>query len=141
MDKLSQHDVVFMFLALGTLLLSARIFGEAARYFSQPAVLGEIIAGVLLGPSVFGRFAPQLHEALFPAHGPGAIVLDGFTTLAIVLFLLVAGLEVDLSRVWKQGRVAVAVSLAGMVFPFALGFGAASAAPGLMGKEPHADPT
>lgn len=139
MDKLSQHDVVVMFLALGALLATARVFGEGVRYLRQPAVLGEILAGIALGPAVLGRLAPGLQQFLFPKTGPAAVALDGMTTLAIVLFLLVAGLEVDLSRVWKQGRTAVAVSVAGMVVPFALGFGAAWVAPALMGKEPAAD--
>jgi Kef-type K+ transport system membrane component KefB/mannitol/fructose-specific phosphotransferase system IIA component (Ntr-type) len=141
MDKLSQHEIVVMFLALGTLLAAARLFGEAARYFRQPAVLGEIVAGVLLGPAVLGRLAPEAETLLFPRHGPNAIALDALTTLAVVLFLLVAGMEVDLSRVWKQGRTAIVISVVGMAFPFAVGLAAASLAPDTLGREPGADPT
>src|SRR4051812_3100473 len=141
MERLSQHDVVVMFLALGTLLAAARVLGETARHLSQPAVLGEILAGILLGPAVLGRLAPGLQGFLFPKSGPAVVALDGMTTLAIVLFLLVAGLEVDLSRVWKQGRTAISVAAFGMVVPFALGLVAAAGAPALMGKEPAADTT
>src|SRR5881409_3442902 len=122
MDKLSQHEIVVMFLALGTLLAAARVFGEAARYLRQPAVLGEIVAGILLGPAVLGHLAPAAEAFLFPKQGHNALALDALTNVAVVLFLLVAGMEVDLSRVWKQGRTALTVSATGMAFPFAVGF-------------------
>jgi Kef-type K+ transport system membrane component KefB len=139
MDRLAPHEIVVMFLALGTLLGSARILGEIARRFHQPAVLGEILAGILLGPTVFGWLAPGAHEALFPATGSIALVLDAFTVLAITLFLLVAGMEVDLSTIWRQGKAAISVGISGMVFPFAVGFGTAVLLPGLMGREDGAD--
>ncbi|MFA7237892.1 MAG: cation:proton antiporter [Phycisphaeraceae bacterium] len=139
MDRLSPHEIVVMFLALGTLLGAARILGELAKRVNQPAVLGEIIAGILLGPTVLGGISPQTYQTLFPATGSLALVLDGFTSLAIALFLLVAGMEVDLSTIWRQGRVAMSVSAWGMVFPWAVGFLAAAAIPTVMGREPSAD--
>lgn len=141
MAKLTQHEIVVMFLALGTLLAVARIGGETARYFRQPAVLGEIIAGILLGPAVLGHLSPATEAFLFPRQGPNALALDALTTVAVVLFLLVAGLEVDLSRVWKQGKTAMVISVTGMAFPFALGFAAGWLVPGALGREPNADPT
>jgi Kef-type K+ transport system membrane component KefB/mannitol/fructose-specific phosphotransferase system IIA component (Ntr-type) len=129
-----------MFLALGLLLASARLFGELARRFNQPAVLGEILAGILLGPTVFGALAPAWSAFLFPQAGGGALAIDGLMTLAITLFLLVAGLEVDLSTIWRQGRLAINVGLAGVLVPFAVGFGAAWYLPQLMGIEAGADP-
>lgn len=141
MEKLTQHEIVVMFLAVGALLAAARVFGETARFFRQPAILGEIIAGIVLGPAVLGRIAPGLQAFLFPRQGHNAIALDALTTVAVVLFLLVAGMEVDLSRVWKQGRTALVVSVIGMAFPFAVGFGAGWIAPATLGREPGADPT
>lgn len=141
MSKLTQHEIVVMFLALGTLLAAARVFGETARYFKQPAVLGEIVAGIVLGPAIVGRLLPDLQTFLFPKQGPNAIALDALTTVAVVLFLLVAGMEVDLSRAWRQGRRAIVISLAGMAFPFGVGLVTASLAPGLLGREPGVDPT
>jgi Kef-type K+ transport system membrane component KefB/mannitol/fructose-specific phosphotransferase system IIA component (Ntr-type) len=140
MQTLTHSEVTAMFLALGLLLASARLFGELARRFNQPAVLGEILAGILLGPTVFGALAPAWSAFLFPQAGGGALAIDGLMTLAITLFLLVAGLEVDLSTIWRQGRLAINVGLAGVLVPFAVGFGAAWYLPQLMGIEAGADP-
>jgi Kef-type K+ transport system membrane component KefB/mannitol/fructose-specific phosphotransferase system IIA component len=139
MDGLTPREITVMFSALGTLLFSARALGEIARRCNLPSVLGEIMAGILLGPTVLGALAPALSLNLFPARGGGALVLDGLTTLAIVLFLLVAGIEIDLRTVWRQGRAAICVALVGMLLPFSLGFTAAWYAPGLMGYEAGTD--
>lgn len=140
MQTLTHPEITAMFLALGLLLASARLFGEVARRFNQPSVLGEILAGILLGPTVFGALAPKWSLFLFPRTGGGALALDGLMTLAITLFLLVAGLEVDLSTIWRQGKLALNVGVAGVVVPFAVGFGAAWFLPELMGIEAGADP-
>jgi Kef-type K+ transport system membrane component KefB/mannitol/fructose-specific phosphotransferase system IIA component len=129
-----------MFLALGTLLAVARFLGELAQRFHQPAVLGEIFAGILLGPTVLGFLAPDWSDFLFPMQGGSALVLDGLTTLAIVLFLLVAGMEVDLSRIWVQGKTAITVGVSGIVIPFALGIIVAWLTPWLLGRESNAYP-
>ena len=103
MQTLTHTETTAMLLALGLLLASARLCGELARRYNQPAVLGEILAGILLGPTVFGALAPAWSAFLFPRSGGGALAIDGLMTLAITLFLLVAGLEVDLSTIWRQG--------------------------------------
>ena len=140
MDRLTSSEIVVMFLALGTLLGSARLLGEVARRMNQPSVLGEIVAGVLLGPTVLGAIVPHIHQTLFPSTGSPALLLDGLTTLAIALFLLVAGMEVDISTIWRQGKLAISVGVWGMVFPFAVGLAAALLLPRLLGRETGADP-
>lgn len=139
MVGLSHDELTTLFLALAVLLAAARALGELARRFNQPAVLGELMAGVLLGPTVFGAIAPGLSESLFPQTGGVPIALDGLTQLAIALFLLVAGMEVDLSTVWRQGKAALTIGSVGMVVPFAIGFGPAFFAPELMGRDEDAD--
>jgi Kef-type K+ transport system membrane component KefB/mannitol/fructose-specific phosphotransferase system IIA component (Ntr-type) len=134
------NEIVVMFLALGILLSFARFLGELARRFNQPTVLGEILAGILLGPTVLGAVAPEVTSFLFPNTGHGALVLDGLTTLAVVLFLLVAGMGVDLSTMWKQGRAATSVGVSGIVVPFGLGFLVAWYVPHLVGREQGANP-
>ena len=140
MQTLTHSETTALFLALGVLLAAARLLGELARRYNQPAVLGEILAGILLGPTVFGALAPEWSAFLFPRAGGGALALDGLMTLAIALFLLVAGMEVDLSTIWRQGKLAINVGVAGVVVPFAVGFGAAWFFPRLMGIEPGGDP-
>ena len=112
-------------LALAILLATARALGEIMKRFNQPSVLGEILAGILLGPTVLGTLSPYLHATIFPAQGSIAVALNGLTTVAIVLFLLVAGMEVDLSIVWRQGKKALLVSLFGITIPALLGFSVA----------------
>ncbi len=136
MEGLSSPDVVALFLGFALLLGAARVLGGVARRVRQPAVLGEILAGILLGPTVLGQLAPAVGEHLFPASGPRAIVHEGMSALAITLFLLVAGMEVNLSAIWRQGRAALAVGWLGVAFPFALGLAAGLAAPDAMGMEP-----
>jgi Kef-type K+ transport system membrane component KefB len=138
-ENLQPHEITTMFLALGSLLLSARALGEIARRLSLPSVIGEILAGILLGPTVLGHLAPGLNEALFPARGNGALMLDGLTTLAIALFLLVAGMEINLATVWRRGRAALLVALCGMSLPFVLGFAMAWWLPTLVGMQEGTD--
>lgn len=135
MTHLTPHQVTVMFLSLGTLLVATRVLGELSKRFNQPAVLGEIIAGILLGPTVLGVVSPQWSARLFPQTGANALAMDGLTTLSIVLYLLVAGMEVNLSTIWRQGRSAFAVSVSGTVVPFIMGFAAAWATPALLGYE------
>ncbi|NUQ60879.1 MAG: cation:proton antiporter [Pirellulales bacterium] len=140
MDSLAPHEITVMLLALGVLLGTARLLGELAQRLHQPAVLGEILAGILLGPTVLGTLAPPCNALLFPKHGANAITLDGIATLAVVLFLLVAGMEVDLSTVWRRGKVALKVGTAGILVPLALGFLAAWIVPQALGRQAEADP-
>lgn len=133
MHNLTSNEIVVMFVALGMLLAAARAFAEVARRFNQPMVLGELLAGIVLGPTVLGAAFPELVERLFPQQGNLAVALDGLTTVAISLFLLVAGMEVDLSSIWRQGRAAVAVSVSGIVLPFSVGLAIAIFAPHWIG--------
>jgi len=140
MQSLSADNIIVFFLALGLLLGVSRILGELAQKVHQPAILGELLAGVILGPTVLGTLSPETSAYLFPQQGPNAIALNTITTLAVVLFLLVAGMEVDLSIIGKQGKVAPRVSISGIVLPFLLGLAAAWFAPQALGRHADADP-
>jgi Kef-type K+ transport system membrane component KefB len=141
MGTLTSHNITVLFLSLGVLLCVAHVLGELAQRLRQPSVLGELIAGVLLGPTVLGGIAPGLSEFLFPLQGANAIALDAIATLAIGLFLLVAGMEVDLSTVWKQGKVGCKVGITSIVIPFFIALGAAMVLPEALGRHGDADPT
>jgi Kef-type K+ transport system membrane component KefB len=116
------HDVLLFLLSLAVLLGAARTLGEVCRRLGFPAVVGEIIAGVLIGKTVLGRVAPGAFAWLFP-DGPAKTMLAGYTTVAVMLLLVVAGLEIDLTVVRKSGRVVLLTSIVGLVLPFALGYG------------------
>lgn len=122
MAKLSPDEIVQLFLAVAALLAMGRALGELVRKLGQPSVLGEMLAGIVLGPTVLGALAPDAMHYLFPATGSVPIALDALTTVAISLFLLVAGMEVDLSTMFRQGRVAIGVGVGSTLLPFALGF-------------------
>lgn len=135
MSNLQPEDITLLFVSLGVLLLVARVLGELVQRLGQPSVIGELAAGILLGPTLLGLFFPGVVETLFPASGPVATAFDGLTTVAIAMFLLVAGLEVDLAMVWRQGKLALGVGVLGIVVPFAMGFGAAAGGYALFGAD------
>jgi len=135
LPHLTQHEVMTMFLALAVLLGTAKLAGELMQKLGQPSVLGEILAGILLGPTLLGHFKPQIYAALFPSTGAMPIVLETVTTIGVVFFLLTAGLEIDLRSIFRQGKSALLVSFFGVIIPFALGFAAAGAFPRFLGAE------
>jgi Kef-type K+ transport system membrane component KefB/mannitol/fructose-specific phosphotransferase system IIA component (Ntr-type) len=137
---LTGNEMAMAFLALGILLGMARLFGELAKHFKQPVVLGEIAAGVLVGPTVLGSAFPHVAAVVFPREGAGAIALQGFCSIAVALFLLVAGMEVHVGTIWRQGRTAVIVSLAGIIVPFSVGFGSAWFVGPALSRPADADP-
>jgi Kef-type K+ transport system membrane component KefB/mannitol/fructose-specific phosphotransferase system IIA component (Ntr-type) len=139
MSHLSPHEVMSIFLALAALLASAKVAGELVKKFDQPSVLGEIIAGILLGPTVLGHYNPATYNLLFPRTGPVALVLDGVTAISVVFFLLTAGIEIDLASIFRQGKSAMLVSSFGMVIPFAFGFLSAYAFPAFLGADEGAN--
>lgn len=116
------QDVLVFLVSLAALLGSARILGEGARRLGFPAVVGEIVSGILIGRTVLGRIAPQVFAWTFP-EGTPKILLSGYTTVAVMLLLVVAGLEIDLTVVRKSGRVVLFTSAMGLVLPFFLGWG------------------
>jgi Kef-type K+ transport system membrane component KefB len=120
--KLSHADVVHLLVQLSIMLLMGRLLAEVARKFKQPAVIGEIIAGLLLGPTILGMINPEWFQTLYPVPSSSATVLSGFVQVAVIMLLFIAGLEVDLHIVWQQGRQAVFTSLLGLVIPFFIGF-------------------
>jgi Kef-type K+ transport system membrane component KefB len=138
MTKLSQAEVMNLLMQLGTMLIMGRLLAELARIVKQPAVIGEILAGIILGPTVFGMLFPEAFEGLFPP-GSSFLVLDGFVQVAVVMLLFIAGLEVDLHIVMQQGRQALFTSLFGLVIPFVFGFGLPYMFPETFGKTSETD--
>ena len=136
---LTTHDIAIFLLEIGLLLGLARFLGEIARRYGQPMVVGEIFAGIVLGPTVFGTVAPEFQRTLFPSSDAVIITMDGLTTVAVVLLLLVAGIEINLPSVWRQRKTAFLVSALGMVLPFSIGYAVAWQFSGFFGIEPGGD--
>ncbi|MCS6974597.1 MAG: cation:proton antiporter [Cyclobacteriaceae bacterium] len=118
---MSHAEVVRLLVQLGIMLIAGRIFAELARRLKQPAVVGEILAGILLGPTFLGMVSPESFSILFPP-GTSSTVLSGFVQVAVVMLLFIAGMEVDLHIVWQQGRQALLTSAMGLIIPFFTGF-------------------
>lgn len=140
MGQLTSENLTVLFLSVGVILATARIGAELVQRFGQPSVLGEILAGILLGPTCLGVIAPEWFRFLFPREGVTPAVLEGFNTIGLAMFLLVAGLEVDLSTIWRQGRAAMSVGVAGIALPFGFGLAAGIVAPRQFGMAPDSDP-
>jgi Kef-type K+ transport system membrane component KefB len=107
-------DIARLFLAIAAILAGAKLLGELAERIGQPAVLGELVAGVLLGGSVLG---------VVPADGPAADVIHVLAQLGVLLLLFEIGLETDLREMFRVGPASLAVALVGVAVPFALGYG------------------
>ncbi|MGH6683224.1 MAG: cation:proton antiporter [Pseudolabrys sp.] len=106
---------------IGLLLLVGRLLGEVLLRFKQPAVMGQLIAGLLLGPSLFGAIFPDLQHAVFPAAKDQQAMLDALSQFGILMLLLLTGMETDLKLVRQTGGASISASLAGIVLPFICG--------------------
>jgi Kef-type K+ transport system membrane component KefB len=102
---------------------TARLFGWFFRRLHQPQVIGEMVAGISLGPSLFGWVAPQTSNLLFPPESLG--FLNAISQMGVVLFMFLIGLELNLSLLRRLGRSAVVTSLTSILAPFLMGFLAA----------------
>jgi len=105
---------------VGTILAVARLIGWLFRKLDQPRVIGEMVAGILLGPSLLGWVAPSISAALFPPEGLGP--LNALSQVGLLLFMFLVGLELDLEQLRKLGRAAMITSQASIIAPFILGF-------------------
>jgi len=113
------HPLSLLLLQIAVIILCARLFGFLFGKFGQPTVIGEIIAGIVLGPSLLGWLWPQVSGWLFrPDSLP---TLQFFSQLGLLLFMFIIGLELDVSLLKNKAQAAVVVSHAGIVFPFFLG--------------------
>ncbi|MGY1746465.1 cation:proton antiporter [Blastococcus sp. SYSU D00695] len=119
MDHTVGEITAYVFLDLAVIMVVARLMGRLAVAVGQPAVMGEIVAGILLGPTLLGALPGNLDELLFPPDVRP--YLQVLAQLGLVLFMFLVGLEVDLSFIRGRERIAVSVSMSSILLPFALG--------------------
>jgi Kef-type K+ transport system membrane component KefB/nucleotide-binding universal stress UspA family protein len=114
-------NAVFLVQVL-TLVVAGRLLGELMQRLGQPSVMGHLLAGVVLGPSVFGALWPEAQQALFPADPAQSGMIAAVGQVGVLMLLLLAGMETDIGLARRTGRASLAVSICGICLPFACGF-------------------
>ncbi len=133
------EDAIAIFIAqLGLLLVVGRVMGEAAQRIGQPPVMGQLIGGVLLGPSALGLLWPQAQHLLFPSNAAQKSMIEAVSQLGILMLLLLTGMETDLRLVKRVGRAAVTVAIAGVAIPFVCGLWLGETLPDSLLPKPEA---
>ncbi|HWZ52960.1 MAG TPA: cation:proton antiporter [Granulicella sp.] len=110
--------MTLLLLQITIVLLVALLCGWLARRMGQARVVGEIIGGILVGPSVFGRFAPHAAQSIFPAASLGSF--ETLSSIGLILFLFLIGSELDYGHIQRQGKTAVFSSAVSIFFPFVM---------------------
>ncbi|WP_245548261.1 cation:proton antiporter [Nocardia pneumoniae] len=115
------HSLLVLLVQLAVLLLAARLLGALANRFGMPAVVGELSAGVLLGPSILAHLAPGVSRWLFPPAAAQLHLLDAVGQLGVLLLVGLAGTHVDVGHIRRNAGKAFTVSFGGLVIPLAFG--------------------
>lgn len=113
------HPLAILLLQIVTIILVARLFGFLANKIGQPMVIGEIIAGIVLGPSLLGLVFPGISDFLFPQSSMAN--LQFLSQIGLILFMFIIGMELDVKILKNKARAAVVVSHASIIFPYFLG--------------------
>ncbi|MDQ0593724.1 Kef-type K+ transport system membrane component KefB [Chryseobacterium ginsenosidimutans] len=115
------HPLALLLAQIVTIIMVAKLFGWVCVKLKQPSVIGEMIAGIVLGPSLFGLYFPELSAFIFPKESlPN---LQFLSQIGLILFMYIVGMELDLSVLRKKAHDAVVISHASIIIPFALGVG------------------
>jgi Kef-type K+ transport system membrane component KefB len=117
----SHDEVLRLVVQVAVLLASARLLGALAQRLGQPGVVGEIMAGVVLGPSLLSSLVPAFGEWILPHTQVQGYLLEVVALIGVMLLLIVTGLETDLELIRRRIRVAFGVAVGGLVLPFATG--------------------
>jgi Kef-type K+ transport system membrane component KefB len=108
-----------LLLQIIVIIIVAKLFGDVFRRIGQPPVMGEMVAGIALGPSILGLLSPQISAFLFPQSS--MVTLGVFSQVGVVLFMFIVGMELDLQHLRERASSAIMVSHASIVVPFLLG--------------------
>ncbi len=120
---LSEHHLLIFLLQVLLLLTLARGCGELLRRWGHPPLVGEILVGVCLGPTLLGRLVPGMHSSLFPSDPIQQAMLETVSWFGVLFLLLETGLEVDVSAAWRQRGPALRIGIIGVIVPLLVGFG------------------
>lgn len=122
MYYLNEQNIFLFLIQVSILLGLARGLGELFRIWKQPSFMAEILVGIVLGPTIFGRFLPYLHHIIFPDDIIQQNMLEVTALLGVLFFLLNTGLEVDFSSAWRQGTDALKIAITDIIVPMAISF-------------------
>ena len=118
----SHNDVLALVTQIAILLFTARALGEIAQRLGQPSVIGELLAGILLGPSILGKLFPFVIGYIIPEKGVQGYLLEAISLIGAMFLLFITGLETDIHLIRRYAKVSVAAAAGGIIVPFASGF-------------------
>ena len=121
-EQATRPSEFLLLVQIALLIAVGRGLGEVMQRIGQPSVVGELLCGLLLGPSLFGWVWPEAQHAIFPSSPDQKALLDGIAQFGILLLLLLTGMATDLGLVRKVGKAAITISVAGIIVPFICGF-------------------
>lgn len=119
---MQHHEVINLLIAISVMLLAGRLLGEFFRKLRMPLVVGELVAGIMLGPSLLGKYYPYLTENIFTTQGNVGMVLGGIATISVVMLLFAAGMEVEFGIIRQQSGTALKTSFVGLTTTLTLAF-------------------
>lgn len=119
---MNHNETINLLVAIGIMLLAGRLLGEFFRKLKMPLVVGELLAGICLGPSLMGKYFPQLNEVVFTTQGHVGLVLNGISTVSVIMLLFAAGMEVEFSVIRQQSKTALKTSFVGLISTLTLGY-------------------
>ena len=120
---MTPSEIAAFLAGIAVIILLARLFGHLAHRLGQPSVVGEIIAGILLGPTLLGSLWPAFSEHLFPSADHVRATFNALATLSVCLFMVVAGMDVDLVMIRRQGKNAGIIATLGTALPLFISLG------------------
>ncbi len=123
MQKLIPLQLMIFLIQIICLLGLARLMGEVVKKFGLPIVLGELLAGIILGPTILGTLAPDIFTSLFHLPIDAGIALDGLMSLSVIFLLFVVGMEIELKEIAKQGMAVGWIGSLGIIIPSLIGAG------------------
>jgi Kef-type K+ transport system membrane component KefB len=118
-----EHPLAVLLAQIVTIIFTARVLGWICKKIGQPMVIGEIVAGIILGPSLIGFYFPEFSTALFPDHSLSN--LQFISQIGLILFMFIIGMELDLKVLRNKAHDAIVISHASIIIPFAMGMGLA----------------
>lgn len=132
---MDHYELVLLFLQFGAMMLVAVLGGQLMRRLKQPAVLGELLGGILIGPTILGTLAPSYYQWLFPVDKSLNLARDSIISVGMLFFLFVAGLEINLSNIRNQKKQVAFTSLFGLLIPMISGIAVVWLFPSLWGPQ------